>query len=56
MLASRGDGAMSVEFSWRYAVIGVYKDRLTLRKNKCSIWRIYPVPFVRVTFVRSTVA
>jgi hypothetical protein len=46
---------MSVEFSWRYAVVGVYKDRLTTRRNKLSVWRIYPVPFVRITITRSTV-
>lgn len=32
-----------IEFSWRYGVIGVYRDR------SVDLWRIYPVPFVRVT-------
>jgi hypothetical protein len=55
MLAGRGGEVMSVEFSWRYAVVGVYKDRLTTRRNKLSVWRIYPVLFVRITITRSTV-
>jgi hypothetical protein len=33
-----------IQFSWRYAVIGVYKDRDT------SAVRVYPLPFVRITF------
>lgn len=34
---------MKVEFSWRYAVIGIYKDR------DSSAIRVYPFPFIRVT-------
>ncbi len=34
---------MKVEFSYRYFVVGVYRDR------GGKIWRLYPVPFVRVT-------
>lgn len=34
---------MKIECSWRYCVMGIYKDR-----DKPVI-RIYPVPFVRVT-------
>jgi len=34
---------MSIELSWRYGVIGIYRDR------SGSPWRIYPLPFVRVT-------
>jgi hypothetical protein len=34
---------MTIEFSFRYGVIGVYFDR-----NGRTV-RIYPVPFVRVT-------
>lgn len=34
---------MKIEFSWRYGVIGVYKDR------NPGVWRVYPVPFIRVT-------
>lgn len=37
---------MKIEFSLRYAVLGVYLDR-TLRRLR---W--YPVPFVRVTIGR----
>jgi hypothetical protein len=32
-----------IEFSWRYFVLGFYKDR-----DK-PIFRIYPFPFVRFT-------
>ena len=34
---------MKIEFSWRYGVMGVYRDRDE------PIWRVYPVPFVRIT-------
>jgi hypothetical protein len=34
---------MKVEFSWRYGVVGIYKDRDT------PAVRIYPLPFVRIT-------
>lgn len=30
-----------IDFSFRYCVIGVYKDR-------DKGWRVYPVPFVRI--------
>jgi len=33
-------------FSWRYGVVGIYRDR------EASLWRIYPVPFVRITVGR----
>jgi hypothetical protein len=32
-----------LEFSWRYLVVGVYRDRVN------PVWRIYPAPFVRLT-------
>jgi hypothetical protein len=35
---------MTVEFSLRYGVVGIYKDRDSQKI------RIYPLPFVRVTF------
>jgi hypothetical protein len=35
---------MTVEFSFRYVVMGVYVDRSR------RIVRVYPLPFVRVTF------
>jgi hypothetical protein len=38
---------MKLELSWRYAVIGIYKDR-----DK-PIVRIYPLPFVRLSIDRS---
>lgn len=34
---------MKIEFSWRYAVMGVYLDR------DQSTVRVYPFPFVRIT-------
>ena len=34
---------LNVEFSWRYFVIGVYKDRGS------NVVRIYPLPFVRIS-------
>lgn len=34
---------MKIELSRRYGVVGIYKDR------EEGTWRIYPVPFVRVT-------
>jgi hypothetical protein len=37
---------LKVEFSRRYAVVGVYRDR------SGSFWRVYPLPFVRVTIGR----
>lgn len=37
---------MRFEFSLRYGVLGVYKDRST------PTWRIYPLPFIRVTIQR----
>jgi hypothetical protein len=36
----------SIEVSRRYAVIGVYRDR------DRDIWRIYPLPFVRLSVAR----
>ena len=39
-------GTYAIEFSWRYGVIGIYKDR-----GK-PIVRIYPLPFVRITLER----
>lgn len=33
-----------ISFSWRYGVMGIYKDR------ESGAVHIYPVPFVRVTF------
>jgi hypothetical protein len=36
----------TVQVSRRYAVIGVYRDR------DANIWRIYPLPFVRVSVAR----
>ncbi len=48
--------SVDFDFSLRYVVVGVYKDRsLNTRKNKCSIWRIYPVPFFRISITRSVV-
>jgi hypothetical protein len=35
---------MTVEFSFRYGVVGVYKDR------NSPVVRWYPVPFIRLTF------
>lgn len=35
---------MKIQFAWRYFVIGFYVDR-----NK-KILRIYPLPFVRISF------
>jgi hypothetical protein len=37
---------MKAEFSFRYGVLGIYKDR-----GK-PIVRVYPVPFVRITIGR----
>ena len=34
---------MKIEFSLRYGVMGIYKDR------DLPIWRVYPVPFIRIT-------
>jgi hypothetical protein len=33
----------AVDISWRYGVVGWYKDRTR------PIVRIYPIPFIRVT-------
>lgn len=38
---------MKIEFSWRYFVVGAYLDR-----NKKTL-RVYPLPFVRITFWES---
>jgi hypothetical protein len=39
------DGAILVgECSWRYCVIGIYKDRAQ------PVVRVYPVPFVRISW------
>lgn len=35
-----------VSTSWRYAVVGVYRDR------NLNVWHFYPVPFVRITWER----
>jgi hypothetical protein len=35
---------MTIEFSWRYGVVGIYKDR------DRKLWRIYPLPFIRVSW------
>lgn len=32
-----------IEFSWRYGVVGVYKD------HDWPVVRIYPIPFVRIS-------
>jgi hypothetical protein len=40
-------GTFEVSFSWRYGVVGVYKDR------EKPIVRIYPLPFVRITLERT---
>lgn len=37
---------MKAEFSFRYGVAGVYKDR------GLPVWRIYPLPFVRISLGR----
>ena len=34
---------VGLEFSWRYGVMGVYKDR------ERPIVRVYPLPFIRLT-------
>lgn len=34
---------VEAEFSWRYGVVGLYKDR------ELPLVRVYPVPFVRLT-------
>jgi hypothetical protein len=34
---------VTIEFSWRYGVMGIYKDRHD------PLVRIYPLPFIRVT-------
>lgn len=34
---------MKFSASFRYGVIGVYKDR------EPFIWHVYPVPFIRIT-------
>jgi hypothetical protein len=34
---------MKIELSWRYCVVGIYRDR------DRPLWRVYPLPFVRVT-------
>jgi hypothetical protein len=34
---------LTVEFSLRYCVVGIYKDR-----NR-AVLRIYPLPFIRIT-------
>jgi hypothetical protein len=38
---------MTIEFSFRYGVWGIYKDR-----DK-PIVRIYPLPFIRITLGRN---
>lgn len=35
---------VSIESSFRYGVIGLYRDRDKLA------WRLYPIPFVRISF------
>ena len=35
---------MSLSFSWRYMVLGLYKDRVK------RLWHVYPVPFLRLSF------
>jgi hypothetical protein len=37
------DFTLRMECSWRYGVMGVYKDR------KRPVVRVYPLPFVRIT-------
>lgn len=37
-----------LDFSLRYGVVGAYKDR----RPGPGVWRIYPVPFFRITFIR----
>jgi hypothetical protein len=37
-----------IEFSFRYAVAGIYFDR------DGSTVRVYPIPFVRITFKRNS--
>jgi hypothetical protein len=39
---------MKIEFSFRYAVLGVYKDR------DAAVWRVYPLPFVRISLGRAS--
>jgi hypothetical protein len=39
-----GEQSLKIEFSFRYGVIGIYRDR-----NQ-PIVRVYPVPFMRITF------
>jgi hypothetical protein len=34
---------MKVEFSLRYGVVGIYRDRTG------PVYRIYPLPFVRIS-------
>jgi len=34
----------TLSFSWRYGVVGVYKDRTP------GVVHVYPLPFVRLTF------
>lgn len=34
---------IEAEFSWRYGVVGVYRDR------ELPLLRIYPCPFIRFT-------
>jgi hypothetical protein len=36
----------TIQFSRRYGVIGIYRDRDT------DTWRIYPLPFVRLSWQR----
>lgn len=43
---------MSIEFSWRYCVIGVYADRNVHYQHAGAARRtvrIYPLPFVRIS-------
>lgn len=35
-----------IEFSWRYGVWGIYRDR------GGQLTRVYPCPFIRITFGR----
>lgn len=34
---------ISIAFSWRYCVVGLYRDR------KLPLWHLYPLPFCRLT-------
>jgi hypothetical protein len=44
---------MKIEYSWRYGVVGVYFDREQQRNLPWlyrRITRIYPLPFIRISF------